>query len=102
MNFQTFRETENFAGRTEGLWDHAVVNCASPVSRQHAAFVDGVSANSKAVNLFLYFCIHCKLPIVVLLLWIPSKRYASWVNPLKIKDTLQQGIIPGADAAAIA
>jgi len=86
MNFQAFGKAENFAGRTEGLWDHTVIDCASPVSRQHAAFEDGVSANGQAINLFLYFCIHCKLPIVVLLLRIVSKRYASRVNPLKIKD----------------
>ena len=60
MNFQAFGEAEYFAGRTEGLWNHAVVNCASPVSRQYAAFEYGVGAHSKAINRFLYFGIQCK------------------------------------------
>ena len=102
MNFQAFGETEYFAGRTEGLWDHAVVNCASPVSRQYAAFEYGVGAHSKAINRFLYFGIQCKSPIVVLLLRILSKRYASCVNPLKIKGISQQGTIPGAAIITIA
>ena len=102
MNFQAFGETEYFAGRTEGLWDHAVVNCARPVSRQYAAFEYGVGANSKAVNRFLYFGVQCKFPIVVLLLRIFSKRYASCVNPLKIKGISQQGTIPGAAIITIA
>ena len=102
MNFQAFGETEYFAGRTEGLWDHAVVNCASPVSRQYATFEYGVGANSKAINRFLYFGVQCKFPIVVLLLRIFSKRYASCVNPLKIKGISQQGTIPGAAIITIA
>lgn len=102
MSFQIFGKAENFAGGAEGLWDHAFVNCAGPVSWQYAAFEYGVSANSKAINLFLYFCIHCKLPIVVLLLWIASKRYASRVNPLKIKGASEKRIIPGAVKVVIA
>jgi len=102
MNFQAFGEAEYFAGRTEGLWNHAVVNCASPVSRQYAAFEYGTGANSKAINRFLYFGIQCKSPIVVLLLWIFSKRYASCVNPLKIKGASQHGIIPDAAIITIA
>jgi len=79
-------EAKNFAGGTEYFINNAIVDGATPVSGQDAAFENRVCADKTAINVFFYFRIHANPRFYLLFIYkIRASDMPPDSNPLNIK-----------------